>query len=844
MRIEPIDHPADRRLAVGSPLRVDRARDDQPVDRPRHRDVVEAEALLALLLLGRLLHLLPREHALAPAARRVHRAEAEAAVRERDDLVRASRAPRVAARVSDDHDLELEPLGGMDRQQPHRTRSLLLRDRLELLRADRLLLSDEAREAGDVCAADGLVLACEPGELAEIGEAARAVPASEHGEVVVVLREHLLAERLEAAPRRRANEPLVALEERAQQPLVSFGEPLRQPSLERREEGTASRIPPDEYERVVRDADERGGEHGRQGHVVVAVVQQPEVREEIHDLLLPEVPAPRRAVRGQALAPKRLLVRLRIGPRREQHDDLPRGGRTGVDELPHPPGDRPRLPETPVLLRVGVARLVGDEQLHGVPEDRVCELGRGRERLVLVAEGISEEVVHGRQHLRAGAVVLGQREEVRRLRASLAEDLDVGVPEPVDRLELVADGEDLGQLRMGDEVDELALEPVRVLELVDHDEAEAELDLLAEPRIVPQEVARVQLEVLEVDRRLAPLRGVVLLGESHEQLLEQIPVERRELLERRALDRLARRLVRSGSRSAALERGEVDDPLRRRLLGRHPQGLRGVAALRRGRGVVRDERRCLLAKSRDRIGEARPLSELEVELAAGRPERLVDAGQHPPEAVGPIRGEEPEALGIRVRAEGPQGTVERLASQHRRARILELAEAGIQADREGMRLQEAVAEPVDRRDPRTVELAREIVPAPSDERRANPRPELPRGLARVRDDEDRVDVDPPLAYGTDVALDEHRRLPRAGARGHEDGALGLDGGELLVVQAPGDLDHRHALATLHMGQRSHHAGHPSPFGSCRTSPLRIRRALSAATSRAASTSSQNASSSR
>src|SRR4051794_4999271 len=102
---------------------------------------------------------------------------------------------------------------------------------------------------------------------------------------------------------------------------------------------------------------------------------------------------------------------------------------------------------------------------------------------------------------------------------ALAEHGDVGVPEAVDRLKLVADEEELRrraphlgfpgrrwsrlcrvwrrQPGARDQVDELALEPIRVLELVDHDRAEAQLLALADRVIVPQEVARRELQVLE-----------------------------------------------------------------------------------------------------------------------------------------------------------------------------------------------------------------------------------------------------------------------------------------------------------------------------------------------------------
>ena len=111
--------------------------------------------------------------------------------------------------------------------------------------------------------------------------------------------------------------------------------------------------------------------------------------------------------------------------------------------------------------------------------------------------------------------------------------------EAVDRLELVADREDVRQIGMRDEIDELALEAVRVLELVHHDHPEAELRLLPDGVVVAQEVPGSQLQVLEVDDRFAPLRSGILGGEAFEQLLQELAVVGCELLEGGALRRLA-----------------------------------------------------------------------------------------------------------------------------------------------------------------------------------------------------------------------------------------------------------------------------------------------------------------
>ena len=419
--------------------------------------------------------------------------------------------------------------------------------------------------------------------------------------------------------------------------------------------------------------------------------------------------------------------------------------------------------------------------------------------------------------------------------AALAKDLEIGVPEAVDRLELVAHGEDLGEIGVRNEVDELALQPVRVLELVHHDQPEPQLGRLTDSRVVPEQVARRELQVLEVDGRLATLRRRVLGAEALEQLLQEITIVSGQLLECRKLNLLPGGLERCGARASARERREIDELLGRRAVGRDPERLARIATLRLGRRRVACQCLGLCAKRGHRAVDARALAELEHELAARRAERLVDACQHSAQPVGSIRREESQALGVAVGAERLERPLEGLAAEHRRAGVLELAEPRIETRRERMRAEQTVAEPVDGRDPRAVELTCELRPAPVAQRGADTRSQLAGRLARVRDDEDRFDVDAAVANGAHVALDEDRRLPRARAGRDEDRAFRLDRGELLLVEPGGYLHDRHALATRHIGQRSHHEGQPSPFGSCCTSPSRIRLAFSAARSRADST---------
>ena len=209
-----------------------------------------------------------------------------------------------------------------------------------------------------------------------------------------------LAEALERQARGDGHEPVVALAERAQQLLVVAVKAGRQVTLDTGEEWSSGCRAPDQHERVVRDTDERRGEHRQERLVVVAVLEQAQIGEDVDDLLLAEVAAAGGAVGRQPGAPELFLVPLGVGAGREQQHDLPglRGAR--VDELAHAAGDVPRLSAAPVLAGVGVARLVGDEQLDRVAEDRIGEVARGRERLELVAELVAEEEVDGREHLR------------------------------------------------------------------------------------------------------------------------------------------------------------------------------------------------------------------------------------------------------------------------------------------------------------------------------------------------------------------------------------------------------------------------------------------------------------
>ena len=233
-------------------------------------------------------------------------------------------------------------------------------------------------------------------------------------------------------------------------------------------------------------------------------------------------------------------------------------------------------------------------------------------------------------------------------------------------------------------------------------------------------------------------------------------------------------------------------------------------------------------------------SHVEHELPAGRAQSLVDPRQHPPQPARAVGGEQAEPLGLLVDAERRERLLKRLAGEDARLVVVDDPEPGVDAGLERMRLQQPVAEAVDRRDPGRVEVACEIGAIHLEQPPPDAAAQLARCAFRVGDDEDRVDVEAALADGTHEALDEHGRLAGSGARGDEDEARGLDRRQLLGIRR-----RAHVRATRHIGASVHQLGHGGPpRGSCLTSPERMRSTNSTACSFARSVCAQNASSSR
>ena len=390
-----------------------------------------------------------------------------------------------------------------------------------------------------------------------------------------------------------------------------------------------------------------------------------------------------------------------------------------------------------------------------------------------------------------------------------------------------------------EQIDEVALEAIGVLELVHHDRLEAQRLPLADLRVVAEKRSCCELEILEIEGRLAALRRGVCGGEAVQELLEEIPVPHRELVERRLLEGDPGLLVAGGALAASAMSRQVEQVVGPRLARHCIEERRRASALQLCRRAVLHEAAGGLAQLLEPLVNGRAFAELEDEVAAGRAQRLVDPGDHPPQAARAVGRQQSRALLVVRAAERREHFVEGLAREDRGLRVVQLTEPWVETCFERRRLQQPVAEPVDRRDIGAVEAPSEVRAATAPQLGTDPGPQLSGSPLGVGDDEDRLHVEPALAHRFDEALDEDSGLagPRAGR--HEDPPAGVDRRTLLVVRRP-----VHARLTLHIVQRSHHAGHSPPLGSWTTSPSRIRPAKRRAVSFAPSTCFQKASSSR
>ena len=371
-------------------------------------------------------------------------------------------------------------------------------------------------------------------------------------------------------------------------------------------------------------------------------------------------------------------------------------------------------------------------------------------------------MVHGGEHLGPRAVVERRAAAAAPPPRALAEHLDVGVAEAVDRLELVADEEHV--LRAGpaaQQVDDVALQPVRVLELVDHD---ARKRSCSASRIARRRAAG-HVRAAAGPRSRAPTRAASP-PRTRRRTGRAAPAGARCRARRAPRAPPAEPLARASNSAAR-------SPLARQLGGRAAARGRvpsasavGAAATCRsvaaGSAASAARRRCSSARRSGR----RVLAELERQLAPGRAQRLVDARQHPAEPLRAVGREQPQPLRLAA------GTERRSARSNASPRITAPAprrargSAGRCRPRTGARAGAASrSRGWSRSRRRRARRARSWRPRACSAARIA-RPQLARGLARVGDDEHRLDVEALVADGAHEPLDEHGRL--AGSRAGRD----------------------------------------------------------------------------
>ncbi len=419
----------------------------------------------------------------------------------------------------------------MDRHQPHGVQALGLERGLAFAGLGEVAGLGVGEEAAQVAALGALVLAGQAHQLAQVREPAVAAGAGERRQVVAGGDDRALEQHLER---------------RALGVLALGGQQARHAAVRRLDgvpQAAAGVAVLGQLHQLVRvRAVEGRGEDGQQRLLVMRVGEHAQPGEAVADLLLAPVAAAADHVRGQALLLERFLEQAQGRGRADEHDHVA-GAPAAVELGAQAVGEQARLGAPPGLvspLRQAEPRRqlvpplrAGDEQLDGrlplrradveQPQRPVLVdaelLAAGLQRREALAQLRAEGGVEDVQQLLAAAEVDRQAANLARveLGRAAAEDVHVGVAEAVDRLELVADREQVVALQRPQDAE---LDRVRVLELVDHDQLEA-LRPLGARRLVVQKVAGAQLEVVEVDRRPLGLRVVVGRAVAVQQRVDQ-----------------------------------------------------------------------------------------------------------------------------------------------------------------------------------------------------------------------------------------------------------------------------------------------------------------------------------
>ncbi len=238
--------------------------------------------------------------------------------------------------------------------------------------------------------------------------------------------------------------------------------------------------------------------------------------------------------RAQSDELKGALEHLQVAGGAQQHDDLARLGATAADELADALREQARLGLAPGLGRRQSSGDPFGQRLALLPSVDVGEQQLDRRALLVLAciratrdqrrharEALGEDGVDDVEQPGTAAEVVSQRQAAAallQLIAPFAKEAHVGVPEAVDRLQLVADRE---QVLAIERAQDRELARIRVLELVDHQQLEALRPGRAHGLALEQQALSEQLQVVEVDGRARLLQPLIGEAEAFEQLAEQ-----------------------------------------------------------------------------------------------------------------------------------------------------------------------------------------------------------------------------------------------------------------------------------------------------------------------------------
>ena len=811
------------------------------VEEPRLLRPLAVELLPAVLLQAEV----PGHHAPARVDRPAH--DAERVVERGHAVVEL----RTAAQVGDDHGAELEPLRLVDGHQAHHVVLLGHQRRLRLARLRLGHAADGAHEVAQGEEALALPVARQLDQLAHVGHLARALELGQADRLEVGRRARLhdqLGDRGAAGER---TQPAQEVADGAQRRrlLRQVGEVLRGAEAAGQRRTVRARRPGEPPERAVVEREEGRAERGGERHAVLGIEDGGEQAHDVAHLLALEEAAPLDDVVRQLAPAERVLVRLHLGEGAQEDGDVAVADAVlGVQAL-----DDARQHARLQLARLGRPQLAlvvlvdeGDEphrrrrardaavREEALPRVEAGPVARATARRHL--EDRRRERVHEVEDRRDGTEVGPQGQLAPELRAHVLEDGDVGAPEAVDRLLLVAhhEHERRGRARR-QEAHDLGLHAVGVLELVDQDGAEAAGVALAHGGVPRQDGARLADEVVEGEDGVLALAGAERVADGRDQAGEALVLRQRAQhavrLGERPLETPARlhrelglhraRERRSGQQRA--QRAQLEELLERRLGAEAPEPLLP------GRPRLCER---LGAPSPARLGEARVDRRDQARhggaqrlAGLGCPLRLPRRRRHQPGAVASGAAEPGEEV-----RDQPDGTAARPAgeprAQHelaRRAvagaevrqqrglyRALDVGPALVLVEHDGARIdpglervlaQDAGGEGVDGGDLRPQEVAAHARPVRAGRRGRRPElvgdhlADLARHLRRrllgEGDGEDLAHLGHRAVRAEEMheAPRQHRGLPRARPGAHGGRAGDLDRRTLLVGRHPA-LRHR------------------------------------------------------